>query len=599
MLRGITFLLLSIALVGCGSTGSSNKVAVRADGIHKSIRMGDEYYIEYMRVTEDKKIRRLEDFWGGDEEAIKLLFSENFSPEYSYYHGRKGLSWRAQRGGLSVRSVIKDDGNGFISDSSFLRVVDGKIVEIIDNSRKKISKPITLLDRSGNIATNVDSITISNVNDQNWVISTLDGYYLSDKKGNSLSSKKYSWISHNNNGDLIAAYNGVKFGYLNTRGEEAIPFKFDMAKRMQGEWAVAKVGESLGVIDQKGDFLLSGHFESVDIFPDLRVIAAKQKGHWKFWSEAKGWVEGISGKEYKVDAERGYWQLKKADKWQIMGLDFQPLLPFEVKKFGKVSDNRYVVSHEEGLTGIVDSNGKSMGEPVKGNIFVINGDSDYLLLNIDKKKGILSTDGEVLLEAKNHAVQPVGKGIFVVQANKKGAVRIFAKGKFIDLPNISRVENFNENLLIVGIRDADTKGLLFGLFNKDSLTWAFEPSAYRFSKLNENKFLISQFNRSLRKNLYGIADFSGNVLLEPTYQQIKVIGEKYFCFNSDSKWGLLDAETLEVIVPPEYLGLKEFDEGYIKFKKDTGWGVMDEEFKEVVPAKYTSISFFANYWRVQ
>ncbi len=94
-------------------------------------------------------------------------------------------------------------------------------------------------------------------------------------------------------------------------------------------------------------------------------------------------------------------------------------------------------------------------------------------------------------------------------------------------------------------------------------------------------------NQEGRKGLFD--GRTGNILMTPTYMDMKYPSEGMICVASDDwKYGYLDAKTLEMIIRPQYSYARDFSEGLAAVEYSDGeMGFINKQGETVIPFKYS------------
>ncbi len=71
-----------------------------------------------------------------------------------------------------------------------------------------------------------------------------------------------------------------RYGYTNILSGEVIPTQFDMAGDFTEGRAVVEVNGKSGLIDKRGEYIISPHYEYVDFFDSCAVALARKSGRW-------------------------------------------------------------------------------------------------------------------------------------------------------------------------------------------------------------------------------------------------------------------------------------------------------------------------------
>ncbi|MBI3510832.1 MAG: WG repeat-containing protein [Bacteroidetes bacterium] len=133
----------------------------------------------------------------------------------------------------------------------------------------------------------------------------------------------------------------------------------------------------------------------------------------------------------------------------------------------------------------------------------------------------------------------------------------------------------------------------------------FSPRKYSPSLLFLFLFSFSGFSFGQSKHFYiqrdfqncgtGVKDSSGNWVIQPTFENIAALSDKYFRVEAVSKVGVYDNKG-NLIIPVIYESIyqEHTDDGYEFMVKnsDKKWGVMDSTGKMIVPVKYRDASIY-------
>ena len=95
-----------------------------------------------------------------------------------------------------------------------------------------------------------------------------------DKNLTTVIQPAYAWIGYMSKEGLVAArLDGAdKYGYLNTKGEWAIPANFDGVSMFQDGVAVVRVGDKYGAIDTKGQFQINAIYDMLESVGEGRLV---------------------------------------------------------------------------------------------------------------------------------------------------------------------------------------------------------------------------------------------------------------------------------------------------------------------------------------
>lgn len=201
------------------------------------------------------------------------------------------------------------------------------------------------------------SIAIVNKGKNYIVTNAEDKYALLDKKGIQLTNFKYDYIEGDLPTSIYSFRIGEKYGYINTKGEEIIPAKFQYAARFQGNYAIVKNNGKSGIIDKKGatvlpfvyDNILYKHSFEFDQYnyDNAEVFYLSKNGKYGILDKKLKTIVAI---EYDVisNFNEGYAYVKKEGKYGFINKKGELVIPLEY-------DDAYPFT--EGVAGVL-KNGK-------------------------------------------------------------------------------------------------------------------------------------------------------------------------------------------------------------------------------------------------
>ena len=108
---------------------------------------------------------------------------------------------------------------------------------------------------------------------------------------------------------------------------------------------------------------------------------------------------------------------------------------------------------------------------------------------------------------------------------------------------------------------------LFGLKDKSG-NIIVEPQYKKLIRLGDSSWIV------LKKTKYGLIDNSGNYLIEPKYRHVDRILGKYLKIGNSNNFAIYN-EKGEIIIPPEYSSIDILFGGMFLTKKNYKYGVCD------------------------
>ena len=122
---------------------------------------------------------------------------------------------------------------------------------------------------------------------------------------------------------------------------------------------------------------------------------------------------------------------------------------------------------------------------------------------------------------------------------------------------------------------------LFGLQDKQG-NIIVEPQYKKLIRLGDSSWIV------LKKNKYGLIDNNGNYLVEPKYRHVDRILGKYLKIGNDNNFAIYN-EKGEVIIPPEYSSIDILFGGMFLTKKNYKYGVCDKNGNVILENKFDDI----------
>lgn len=89
-------------------------------------------------------------------------------------------------------------------------------------------------------------------------------------------------------------------------------------------------------------------------------------------------------------------------------------------------------------------------------------------------------------------------------------------------------------------------------------------------------------------NLFGLKDTEGQVILEPTYKKMIMLGEDSYIVQKKGKFGLIDSEG-NILVPIKYSQAERILGKYLKVGYGGKYGLYNDKGEIILPREYSSI----------
>ncbi|MDR1810448.1 MAG: WG repeat-containing protein [Prevotella sp.] len=235
---------------------------------------------------------------------------------------------------------------------------------------------------------------------------------------------------------------------------------------------------------------------------------------------------------------------------------------------------------------LVFEKGEKFGLKSAGNNkIIVKADYDYiyplsdfhLLIEKNRKIGVISKSGKVLFPPLYDDVQRFGDDNFLVLSNNRWGV-IDRFGKTVVPVEYSGVERLDDYLYIIHSRNK--KGLA-NRFGKMVL----QPGYDEIIPLSDNHFIVRNGNS------VGLIDDLGNAIIIPgKYNYFEKLSPfNLYKVRFGSKWGIVDASGITIADPVLDEVSYSSAKNYITVKKDGKFGFIIN--KQYLPARYDRILF--------
>ena len=182
----------------------------------------------------------------------------------------------------------------------------------------------------------------------------------------------------------------------------------------------------------------------------------------------------------------------------------------------------------------------------------------------DSSTFFINTNGKRVFKNLIHEFQPLDS----VSPTNNGMLSVYKNEK--KLMRIVQLDNGN-----------------YGMLN-DSAEWVLQPEYDTIALLYDRYLKLEKEGKTT------YADTWGNLIVPFEFDDVQILGPRYFNVKKDEKWGVYDAEHNKVIIPFEY---DDFDycsgcgkkPDYFYAEKNGKWGVINLKNEVLVPFNYQHI----------
>ena len=337
--------------------------------------------------------------------------------------------------------------------------------------------------------------------------------------------------------------------------------------------------EKWGVIDSKGNIIISPQYDEYIVIPDSS--------------------KPIFICTYDVDYEKETYKTKVVnEKNEELFTNYDNI---EAIENYDNSNNLWYESgilkvSKDGKYGIIDTNGKEIVKCDYDSITALKGVENSLLTKKENQYGIIDNTGAVIIENKYSLIEPISNKFedgYIVkdEKNKYGVInysksvavenkyddikKVYGQGKYyivkkdgtwevIDTDGKEYLQGKYDDIISLNngnaiVKDGKKVGMVSITDNKKIIDFNYDSITYAVG----DNYIISQNSK------YGIIDGDGNKLLEPTYSNLvyRSSANLFEGVNSDSTSNLLDTD-LNVKLSNIIISEINDSKGYIKVREN-------------------------------
>jgi hypothetical protein len=408
------------------------------------------------------------------------------------------------------------------------------------------------------------------------------------------------------------------FGYRNEYNTKwSIKPSFDSAEDFSGGVAIISMKQMYGLINKKGEFIVSPQLEELSGEKYFIFKKDNQKGIMN----AKGKIL-LSGEYDHIYYEpaRGDAMLMKDNLygyWDTTGSFIPPLSKYEL------GFNSNVAYFNSGKTqGFVNRKGEKIIEEGEGDIW------DIIPYGFISKKGkkdcLFDMTGKMIGQCDFDTIIQLRKDFILFYKDHKYGI-INYKGESVLPEEYAYISPFNEQGIAVVKKDK-----LYGLMNENfEIVMPLDNEEIENFGNDYNRFYgkyKNYYNFSIykKKDHFGVINDSGRVVIEPQYDMAMIDGNSFLKFIHKDKLGLHDLRRMEklplsksfdfindktifcikssngircgvarkdgkIIVMPVYKSITSTVNGYAIVNNHEGAGIIDSSGKLIVPLVYSDI----------
>lgn len=335
--------------------------------------------------------------------------------------------------------------------------------------------------------------------------------------------------------DVLLVSKEGKYGLVDFKGKEFLPCQYDSIEALKGvkNSFLTKKDGKLGLVDNIGAIIIENEYQ------DIKPISDKFENGYIVTNNKK---MGVINRDKTVALETKYEDIKQI-----------------------YADNKYVVK-EEGKWQIVD---KEKNHYLQGKFDeVISIQGENVVLQKDKKYGVLSTDGTTKIEPKYQDISYALDQSYIYQENNQYGI-ISLTGEILLKPNYETLiyraeagffEGTKANIASTDFIGNDYTVKLSGILSELNITNGYmkvrsegEYHYYNFKfepKTNRELLTTNTLFLDKKDGKYGYVNKDGIVVVDYIYDDAREQNEfGYSSIKQNGMWGCIDSKGKVVITP--------------------------------------------------
>jgi hypothetical protein len=331
----------------------------------------------------------------------------------------------------------------------------------------------------------------------------------------------------NSKQSLVPVKENKLWGFIDSTGQMLISPKYDLVDEFDTlGYCVVEVNEKVGIIDLSGNFLIPAEFDLVKVI-DRGIFMVKQQGNWEIRNNTnKVLINNVGGNILTLGF--GYFSFEK-----VSGFGFGHI------ERGLISEAKY-------------------------SSIKLCSDTNYIEFGQNSKKGLLRTDGSLLLEAN------FDDFLFFKKALAAKKDKHFA---LFDLEGKAFCGHDYEKFSVAG------NNFIIAMNKNRSLSNLFSISEKKI--IHENISSATQIDSlcvlvKINYYLNKLINNKGINLLDSTYRDVREFAGDLFMVSTDNdKWGLHKIGADTALIKPQF-DLIEAPKGSVaKIMKDSLFGIIN------------------------
>lgn len=391
-----------------------------------------------------------------------------------------------------------------------------------------------------------------------------NAWHIIDKQGNFILNQGYGVGMHQNlcfTDNLAMSIKDNKVGFIDFKGNQIIPNKFDAAHCFVSGYAPVAVENKWGIIDRKGKFIIepaydySGSFGPeglAGLLKNNRVGFVDTTGNlvipfeyfWtRPWDTTPDYPFFINNRISVIEADSE--EEMQSGKAGCLNAKGKLVIP-AIFDFISYFDDGVATAKKDGRLVLIDTMGNIV-QQFPENIQSMYLDGNHAIIHgSDGRAGLMRRTGQILLEPKYNGIDPFSDGIAAVQieSHELGVKSAFidTTGRFVFDRTFGFIRSFSEGYAAVEVNGK------WGFIDRTGKQ-VIEPKYDDVKDFYNGLAIVGvKDGKSFR---YGYIDRTGRIVIKVTYSDAGYFEYGLAPVKIGRKYGFID-RTGQVVIQPKY-----------------------------------------------
>lgn len=340
------------------------------------------------------------------------------------------------------------------------------------------------------------------------------------------------------------------------------------------EYFVLYSNEKWGVINQLGETVIAPSYREMLVIPDK--------------------TKEVFLCTYDINEETGEYKTKAINSKNeeiLTGYDKIEAIDNIDKNENVWYEDNVLRVQKDGKYGLIDLNGKELLPTEYDEIIGLNGIENSILIKKDDKYGLVNDTGSVIIEPNYKEIKNLGEtyreGYITIDENDKYGVIGATKMKLLD--------NKYDNIEQVYLSDyyLVTENVERKVINSSGETILNSGFDQISSKTEDGFIYVSQ-------GLYGEINTTGEVQIEPTYQDLKQVKNGVYIAKNNDRYGIIDNEG-NTMIPFDYTLITYNKDAKLFIADDANYNttIINENYESKITGILSEINTTKSYIRMR